>query len=93
MLASRSMAEALTRAEVERIARLAHLALTDEEIETFTRQLGDILRYAQQIQAIDTSGVPPTSHVLAGDPIERDDELRARTGSRHRAEPGAGRGT
>ena len=47
MLASRAMAEALTRAEVERIARLAHLALTDEEIETFTRQLGDILRYAQ----------------------------------------------
>ena len=71
-----AVGEALTRAEVERIARLAHLALTDEEIETFTRQLGDILRYAQQIQAIDTSGVPPTSHVLAGAPIERDDELR-----------------
>lgn len=43
----------------------------------FTRQLGDILRYAQQIQAIDTSGVPPTSHVLAGAPVERDDEVRA----------------
>ena len=67
------MAEELTRAEVERVARLAHLALTEEEIEMFTRQLGDILHYAQQIQVIDTSGVPPTSHVLAGAPIERDD--------------------
>jgi aspartyl-tRNA(Asn)/glutamyl-tRNA(Gln) amidotransferase subunit C len=68
------VAEELTRAEVERIARLAYLALTDAEIEMFTRQLGDILRYAQQIQAIDTSGVPPTSHVLAGAPVERDDQ-------------------
>jgi aspartyl-tRNA(Asn)/glutamyl-tRNA(Gln) amidotransferase subunit C len=67
------MAEELTRAEVERVARLAHLALTEVEIEMFTRQLGDILHYAQQIQAIDTSGVPPTSHVLAGAPLERDD--------------------
>jgi aspartyl-tRNA(Asn)/glutamyl-tRNA(Gln) amidotransferase subunit C len=75
MLASRAMAEELTREEVERIAKLAHLALTGEEIAMFTRQLGDILRYARQIQAIDTSGVPPTSHVLAGAPIERDDEI------------------
>jgi aspartyl-tRNA(Asn)/glutamyl-tRNA(Gln) amidotransferase subunit C len=70
-----NVAEGLTRVEVERIARLAHLALTEAEIEMFTRQLGDILHYAQQIQAIDTSGVPPTSHVLAGAPIERTDEV------------------
>jgi aspartyl-tRNA(Asn)/glutamyl-tRNA(Gln) amidotransferase subunit C len=70
------MADGLTRGEVERIAQLANLALTDAEIEMFTRQLGDILRYAQQIQAIDTSGVPPTSQVLAGAPIERDDSVR-----------------
>jgi aspartyl-tRNA(Asn)/glutamyl-tRNA(Gln) amidotransferase subunit C len=70
------VAEELTRAEVERTAQLAHLALTDAEIEMFTRQLGEILRYAQQIQAIDTSGVPPTSHVLAGAPVERGDEVR-----------------
>jgi aspartyl-tRNA(Asn)/glutamyl-tRNA(Gln) amidotransferase subunit C len=70
------MPQELTRAEVERIARLAHLALTDAEIEMFTRQLGDILRYAQQIQTLDTTGVPPTAHVLAGAPIERDDSLQ-----------------
>jgi aspartyl-tRNA(Asn)/glutamyl-tRNA(Gln) amidotransferase subunit C len=71
------VAEALTRAEIERVAKLAHLALTEPEIQMLTRQLGDILHYAQQIQAIDTSGVPPTSHVLAGAPIERGDEVRA----------------
>jgi aspartyl-tRNA(Asn)/glutamyl-tRNA(Gln) amidotransferase subunit C len=70
------MPQELTRADVERVARLAHLALTDAEIAMFTRQLGDILRYAQQIQSLDTTGVPPTEHVLAGAPIERDDTLQ-----------------
>jgi aspartyl-tRNA(Asn)/glutamyl-tRNA(Gln) amidotransferase subunit C len=67
------MAADLTRDEVRRVAALAHLELTDEEIETFTRQLGHILDYARQVQAVDTAGVPPTAHVLAGDPVERDD--------------------
>ncbi len=66
----------LTVADVERIAALAHLELTDEEKHLFTRQLADILAYAQQVQAIDTSGVPATAHVHAGQRTERDDEPR-----------------
>jgi aspartyl-tRNA(Asn)/glutamyl-tRNA(Gln) amidotransferase subunit C len=66
----------LTIAEVERIADLAHLELTDEEKQLFMRQLADILTYAQQVQAIDTSGVPATAHVLSGHRRERDDEPR-----------------
>ena len=66
----------LTVADVERIAALAHLELTDEEKQLFTRQLADILEYAQQVQAIDTSGVPATAHVHAGQRTERDDEPR-----------------
>jgi aspartyl-tRNA(Asn)/glutamyl-tRNA(Gln) amidotransferase subunit C len=69
------MADVLTRDQVLRVAALAHLELTTAEVETFTRQLGDILQYAVQVQAVDTSGVPPTSHVLAGEPLERDDLL------------------
>lgn len=65
--------EALTRADVERIAALAHLELTEEEKEVFTRQLAEILAYAQQIQAIDTTGVPATSHVLSRLPALRAD--------------------
>jgi aspartyl-tRNA(Asn)/glutamyl-tRNA(Gln) amidotransferase subunit C len=63
----------LTVADVERIAALAHLELTDEEKALFTRQLADILAYAQQLQAVDTSGVPATAHVDAAHGSERDD--------------------
>jgi aspartyl-tRNA(Asn)/glutamyl-tRNA(Gln) amidotransferase subunit C len=70
------MAATLTREDVIRIAELAHLELTDAEITMFTRQLGDILQYAEQVQAADTTGVPPTAHVLAGVPVERDDVPR-----------------
>ena len=66
------MASHLTVADVERIAALAHLELTDDEKQLFTRQLAEILEYAQQLQAIDTSGVPATAHVL-GERIERPD--------------------
>ena len=68
------MAASLTIADVERIAALAHLELTADEKVLFTRQLADILAYAQQVQAIDTSGVPATAHVHARQRTEREDE-------------------
>jgi aspartyl-tRNA(Asn)/glutamyl-tRNA(Gln) amidotransferase subunit C len=64
-----------TRAEVEKIAALAHLELADDEIELFARQLGDILAYANQLEAIDTTGVPPTTSVMAGHLGDREDRL------------------
>ncbi len=70
------MATPLTIADVERIAALAQLELTDDEKQLFTRQLADILAYAEQVQAIDTSGVPATAHVHAGQRTEREDEPR-----------------
>jgi aspartyl-tRNA(Asn)/glutamyl-tRNA(Gln) amidotransferase subunit C len=66
----------LTVADVERIAALAHLQLTDDEKRLFTRQLADILAYAEQIQALDTTGVPATAHIDARHGAEREDELR-----------------
>jgi aspartyl-tRNA(Asn)/glutamyl-tRNA(Gln) amidotransferase subunit C len=65
----------LTIADVERIAALAHLELTDDEKQLFTRQLADILGYAEQLLAIDTTGVPATAHVGTAQ-RERDDEPR-----------------
>jgi aspartyl-tRNA(Asn)/glutamyl-tRNA(Gln) amidotransferase subunit C len=67
----------LTIADVERIAALAHLELTDEEKQLFTRQLADILEYAEQLLAVDTTGVPATAHVNAAQRVERDDERRS----------------
>ena len=69
------MSSSLTVADVERIATLAQLELTAEEKQLFTKQLAGILDYAQQLQAIDTSGVPATAHVL-GERVERDDAER-----------------
>jgi aspartyl-tRNA(Asn)/glutamyl-tRNA(Gln) amidotransferase subunit C len=63
----------LNQQEVQRIAALARLALTPEELDLFTKQLGDILTYVEQIRTLDTTGVPPTSHVL-NRPVDRADE-------------------
>ena len=60
---------------VDHVARLAHLSLTDEERETFTRQLEEILAYAESIQALDTEGVPPMSHAASAATL-RDDVPR-----------------
>ncbi len=58
------MPSPLTLDDVERIAALARLALTDEERSLLATQLAEILSYARQIQQVDTSGVPPTSHAF-----------------------------
>ena len=65
----------LSIADVERVAALAHIELTESEKQLFTRQLADILHYAEQIQGLDTTGVPATAHVNAAQ-HEREDELR-----------------
>jgi aspartyl-tRNA(Asn)/glutamyl-tRNA(Gln) amidotransferase subunit C len=63
----------LTRSEVEAIAALARLELEDCEIDLFARQLGDILEYANQVQRIDTTGVPPTANVMTRHAADRQD--------------------
>ena len=59
------MASTLTRDEVARIAELARLSLSDAEVTLFTTQLTRILEYAEAVQRVDTTGVPPTSHAIA----------------------------
>jgi aspartyl-tRNA(Asn)/glutamyl-tRNA(Gln) amidotransferase subunit C len=70
------MPERLTRADVDRIATLARLELSDTEKELFVQQLSHVLEYAEQIQRIDTTGVEPTSQVLSRLPADRPDESR-----------------
>lgn len=62
----------LSKQDVVRIAELARLELSGDELELFTRQLGDILTYVEQIRALDTTGIAPTSQVL-NRPVDRDD--------------------
>lgn len=70
------MPPALSHQDVLRIAELARLELTADEVALFARQLAEILEYVEQIQALDTTGVPPTSHVMHR-PIEREDAPHA----------------
>jgi aspartyl-tRNA(Asn)/glutamyl-tRNA(Gln) amidotransferase subunit C len=53
----------ITTEEVRRIAGLAHLALSPLETARMTRELGNILTYVRQLEAIDVTGIPPTAHV------------------------------
>jgi aspartyl-tRNA(Asn)/glutamyl-tRNA(Gln) amidotransferase subunit C len=69
------MSSPLTFEEVDRIAALANLALTDREREKFARQLADILGYAERLSKVDTQGVSPTSHVLYEQTVVREDEV------------------
>lgn len=66
----------LTLTEVEHIAGLARLKLTDEEKERYREQLSAILDYAARLGELDTSGIPPTSSVLAERSVLRPDQAR-----------------
>jgi aspartyl-tRNA(Asn)/glutamyl-tRNA(Gln) amidotransferase subunit C len=66
----------IDRRTVENVAKLARLALTDEEIERFTGQLSAILEAVSKLNAIDTSGVGPTASILELQDVLRDDEPR-----------------
>jgi aspartyl-tRNA(Asn)/glutamyl-tRNA(Gln) amidotransferase subunit C len=64
----------LSDRDVVRIAELARLSLTAEERQRLERELGAILTYVEQIGAIDTAGIEPTSHVQLDRPALRADE-------------------
>ena len=54
----------LDRAQVLHVARLARLALTDEEIERMAAELSNVLDHIEKIGELDLAGVAPTSHVI-----------------------------
>jgi len=67
---------ALTREDVEHVAWLARLQLTEEEIAQFQDQLSAILEYAHMLEQVDLSDVPPTATVLPMRNVMREDEVR-----------------
>jgi aspartyl-tRNA(Asn)/glutamyl-tRNA(Gln) amidotransferase subunit C len=56
------MSARITSDDVAHVAKLARLSLADDELGTFTAQLGAILEHAADVEALDLDGVPPTSH-------------------------------
>ncbi|SIS65545.1 Asp-tRNA(Asn)/Glu-tRNA(Gln) amidotransferase subunit GatC [Salimicrobium flavidum] len=60
--------------QVKHVANLARLSITEDEAKTFTKQLDDIITYAEQLNELDTEGVEPTTHVLDLKNVMRKDE-------------------
>ena len=71
------MADPITRADVEHVAALARLALSDDELEQFVRELGVILEHVEDIAALELDGVEPTAHPIPLMNVLRADEVRA----------------
>ena len=65
----------ITVKDVEHVAKLARLELTEEEKEKFTRQLGDVLKYVDQMNEVDTDDVEPLSHPIDFVNVMRDDKI------------------
>lgn len=66
----------ITREDVEHVALLARLALTEQEIQDYTEQLDSILEYAAMLDRLDTEDVEPTAHAVPLHNVLREDEVR-----------------
>ncbi len=71
------MTKKLSHEEVQHIARLARLGVSDADVEKFSKQLSNILEAFEVLEQIDTSNVSPTSHPVAVSNVLRDDVVRA----------------
>jgi aspartyl-tRNA(Asn)/glutamyl-tRNA(Gln) amidotransferase subunit C len=78
---------AITRDDVRHVADLARLEFSDEEEERMTEELSQILDYAEKLEELDTSGVPPMSHVLDVTNVFRADEIASRIDRDEALEP------
>jgi len=66
----------ITKEEVEKVAKLARLELTEAEKAAFTKQLSQVLTYVQTLKQYDSTGVEPTATVLGQVNVFRPDEVR-----------------
>jgi aspartyl-tRNA(Asn)/glutamyl-tRNA(Gln) amidotransferase subunit C len=66
----------LTREQVDYVAHLARIKLTDTERELFGSQLADVLTYVEKLNELDTDDVEPTAHVMGLHNVFRDDAVR-----------------
>ncbi len=66
----------ISKEDVKHVAKLARLELTEAEIEQYSKQLGDILKYAEQMNEVDTKGVEPMAHPIPVVNVMREDEVK-----------------
>ena len=78
---------ALSREDVRHVARLARLDFSDEEEARMAEEMSQILDYVEKLDELDTSGVPPMSHVLDVTNVYREDEVEERIDREQALEP------
>ncbi|MGC1380026.1 MAG: Asp-tRNA(Asn)/Glu-tRNA(Gln) amidotransferase subunit GatC [Candidatus Baltobacteraceae bacterium] len=64
------------RIDIRYVAKLASIALTEEEVERFGRQLGDLLGHVNALAELDIASVPATAQVVESRNVERDDSVK-----------------
>ena len=69
----------ISLSDVRKVAHLARLELPEDQIESYTEQLEDILSYVDQLQEIDTKNVPPTSRAVEVVNVMREDLVEVNT--------------
>jgi aspartyl-tRNA(Asn)/glutamyl-tRNA(Gln) amidotransferase subunit C len=67
---------AVTKKDVEKIAELAQLKFSEEELDSFTPQMNEILNYMEKLNELDTENVEPLSHPVEQINVFREDELK-----------------
>jgi aspartyl-tRNA(Asn)/glutamyl-tRNA(Gln) amidotransferase subunit C len=65
----------INKKDIEYVAKLAKLKLTEEEKEKLTPQMGDIINFANKISELNTEGINPTAHILEINNVFREDEV------------------
>jgi aspartyl-tRNA(Asn)/glutamyl-tRNA(Gln) amidotransferase subunit C len=66
----------ISKKDVEHVANLARIELTEEEKEKFTKQLGDIIKYVDQLNEVDTTNIDPMAHPYLMTNVMREDEVK-----------------
>ena len=66
----------LTLADVQKIASLARLRITDQEAETLAAQLAQVITYIEQLNEVDTEGVEPMAHAIEQVNVLAEDAVR-----------------
>jgi aspartyl-tRNA(Asn)/glutamyl-tRNA(Gln) amidotransferase subunit C len=67
----------ISRSDIEKVALLARLHLTEAELETITGQLAQIVGYVDQLAEVNTGGVEPMAHAIELENVFRDDQVSA----------------
>ncbi len=66
----------ITTDDVKHVAKLARLELSEEETTQYTKQLGDILKYVEQMNEVDTTGIEPMPHAVPVYNVMREDVVK-----------------